>query len=69
MYFDYISLIHGDLVTTTQIFERGRNQPANRKFSCLFFLVNLIDCKVRVLPCLVIPYREYMFFADHGVHN
>ena len=35
---------------SSQNFERGRNQPANREFYLNLFGVNLIDCKVRGFP-------------------
>lgn len=52
-----------------QTFQRGRNIPANREIFVLNFEFNLIDCKVRVFPCTVIPYREYIFFAVYGVRD
>lgn len=52
-----------------QIFQRGRNIPANREFFVLNFEFNRIDCKVRVFPCTVIPCREYIFFAVYGVRD
>jgi hypothetical protein len=50
-----------------QIFQRGRNIPANREFFVFNFEFNRIDCKVRVFPCTVIPCREYIFFAVYTV--